>query len=113
MAAETSVDAHLPVTIVLFKLHMELFWEKLRAVFFSTPTDSTTTTTPATTTTNTNTASTTTNTNTDQTTTTTSLDFDSSWDLYLMAALLGLIGALYTMRRQRAALQRQQAPVQW
>jgi hypothetical protein len=117
MAAETSADAHLPVTIVLFKLHMELFWEKLRSVFFSSSTESSATSTPAPTTTNTNTASTTTNTNTDHTTTTTtttttSLDFDSSWDLYLMAALLGLIGALYTMRRQRAALQRQQVPVQ-
>jgi hypothetical protein len=106
MAAETSADAHLPVSIILFKLHLELFWEKLRSIFSSSSTESTTTTsTPSTTT------STPPDTNEDHSTTT--LDFESSWDLYLIAALLGLIGALYTMRRQRAAVQRQgQAPVQ-
>ena len=107
MAAETSAEAYLPVNIVLFKLHLELFWEKLCSIF-SLSTESTTTTTIPTTTTTTATAAT----NEDQSTDTT-IDFDSSWDLYLMAALLGLIGALYTMRRQRAAQQQQvQAPLQ-
>jgi len=107
MAAETSADAYLPVSIVLFKLHLEFLWEKIRSVFSSSPSPSPSPPPPTTTTT-------TTTTNREQST----IDFDSSWDLYLMAALLGLIGALYTMRRQRIALQQQQqqqpvqAPVQ-
>jgi len=94
MAAETSADAYLPVSIVLFKLHLEFLWEKFCSIFSSSPSPTTTTTT----------------TNEERST----IDFDSSWDLYLMAALLGLIGALYTMRRQRVALQQQpvRAPVQ-
>jgi hypothetical protein len=95
MAAETSVDAYLPVSIVLFKLHLEFLWENLYSIFSSTPSTPTPTT----------------STNEEQST----IDLDSSWDLYLIAALLGLIGALYTMRRQRIALQQQppvQAPVQ-
>jgi hypothetical protein len=95
MAAETSADAYLPVSIVLFKLHLEFLWENLRSIFSS----SSPTATPTPTT------------NQEHST----IDLDSSWDLYLMAALLGLIGALYTMRRQRIALQQQppvQAPVQ-
>jgi hypothetical protein len=98
MAVEISVDAYLPVHIVLFKLHLELLWEKFCSIFSSSPSPPppppTTTTTP---------------TNEEPST----IDFNSSWDLYLMAALLGLIGALYTMRRQRVAQQQQvQAPVQ-
>jgi uncharacterized protein HemX len=100
MAAETSADAYLPVNIVLFKLHLELLWEKLLSIFFSSSIESTTTTSTSTTT-----STTATTTNEDHKTT---INFDSSWDLYLMAALLGLIGALYTMRRQRVALQQQQ-----
>ncbi len=93
MAAETSADAYLPVSIVLFRLHMEFFWESLRSIFSLSRSTSTSSSTPTT--------------NEEQST----IDLDSSWDLYLMAALLGLIGALYTMRRQRIALQ-QQPPVQ-
>jgi len=96
MAAETSADAYLPVSIVLFKLHLEFLWEKLSSIFSSSSSP------PPPTTTTTNEEGST-------------IDFNSSWDLYLMAALLGLIGALYTMRRQRVALQQQQpvrAPVQ-
>jgi len=100
MAAETSTDAHLPVSIVLLKLHLELFWEKIYLTLFSSSTESTastqsTTATPPTTT------------NEDPPTTTT-LDLESAWDLYLMAGLLSLIGVLYTMRRQRAAFLQQQ-----
>jgi hypothetical protein len=97
MAAETSADAYLPVSIVLFKLHLEFLWENLRSIFSSSSPTATPTPTPTT--------------NQEHST----IDLDSSWDLYLMAALLGLIGALYTMRRQRIALQQQppvQAPVQ-
>lgn len=91
-ALETSADAYLPVTIVLFKFHLELFWDNLRSLFSSS--------TPA----KTEEAQ-------EQEST---IDLDSSWDLYLMVALLGLIGALYTMRRQRIAVQQPpvQAPVQ-
>ncbi len=89
MAAETNADAYLPVSIVLFKLHLEFLWEKFCSIFSSSPSPTTTTK------------------NEERST----IDFDSSWDLYLMAALLGLIGALYTMRRQRVALQQQQQPV--
>lgn len=96
MAAETSPDAYLPVSIVLFKLHLELLWENLRSIFSSSSQPPSSSPPPTTTTTE------------EQST----IDFDSSWDLYLMAALLGLIGALYTMRRQRLALQNQQRPVQ-
>ena len=94
MAAETNADAHLPVSIVLFKLNLELFWEKLRSAFLSptSPPSPSSSTADA-----------------DQTATT--VDFDSSWDLYLIAVLLGLIGAMYTMRRQRAAQLRRQPPV--
>lgn len=102
MAAETSGDAHLPVTIVLFKLHLELLWEKLCSFFSSSSStdhsSSTTTTTTSTTT----------------TTTENNVDLDSVWDLYLIAALIGFIGALFTMRRQRAAAaaqQQRQVPV--
>ncbi|CAF3665681.1 unnamed protein product [Rotaria sp. Silwood1] len=117
MAAETSADAYLPVSIVLFKLNLQLFWEKLTSIFFSSSsTESmTTSSTTSTSTISTTTTSTTSNVNENHSTI---IDFDSSWDLYLMAALLGLIGALYTIRRQRAALQQQQqqqpvqAPVQ-
>ena len=105
MAAETSADAYLPVSIVLFKLHLELLWEKLSALFFSSSTEPipTSSTTPSTVNVDDNHS--------------TPIETDSSWDLYLMAALLGLIGALYTIRRQRAVLQQQhqqpvQAPVQ-
>ena len=98
MAAETSADAYLPVTIILLKLQLELLWENLRSIFSSSPRPTPTTTT---------------NEEAQQST----IDLESSWDLYLMAALLGLIGALYTMRRQRIAIQQQppppvQAPVQ-
>ncbi|CAF4029184.1 unnamed protein product, partial [Rotaria sordida] len=109
MAAETSTDAYLPVSIVLFKLHLELFLEKLISIFFSSSTESTTTSSTTSAATTTTTSTSTSNVNENHSTT---IDFDSSWDLYLMAALLGLIGALYTIRRQRAALQRQQQPVQ-
>jgi hypothetical protein len=108
MAAETSTEAYLPVSIVLFKLHLELFWENLCSIFSSS--SSTESSSSSSSTTTTTTASATATTNEDPSTT--AIDFDSSWDLYLMAALLGLIGALYTMRRQRAAQQQGQAPVQ-
>ncbi len=85
MAAETSADAYLPVSIVLFKLHLEFLWERFRSIFTSTPT---------------------TNTKEEPTT----IEFHSSWDLYLMVVLLGLIGALYTIRRQRVAFQQQPPP---
>ena len=103
MAADTSAEAYLPVTIVLFKLHLELFWERFFSMFFSPSTESTTTTsTRSTPRTSVNEGHSTAN------------EFDSSWDLYLMAALLGLIGVLFTIRRQRAAVQQpqQQRPVQ-
>jgi hypothetical protein len=104
MAVETSADAYLPVSIVLFKLHLEFLWEKLSSIFSSSSSPPPSSAPPPTTTTTTNEEHST-------------IDFNSSWDLYLMAALLGLIGALYTMRRQRVALQQQQqqpirAPVQ-
>ena len=88
LAAETSTDAYLPVTIILFKLHLEILLEKFSSLFSST---------------------TTTTTKTEDTPSSTSLDDDdgSTWDLYLMIALLGLIAILYTMRRQR-----QRVPVQ-
>jgi hypothetical protein len=111
MAAETSTEAYLPVSIVLFKLHLELFWENLCSIFSSSSsTESSSSSSSSSSTTTTTTASATATTNEDPSTT--AIDFDSSWDLYLMAALLGLIGALYTMRRQRAAQQQGQAPVQ-
>lgn len=96
MAIETSADAYLPVTIVLFKLHLELLWENLRSLFSSSPRETTMK-------------------NEGAPAQDSTIDLDSSWDLYLMVALLGLIGALYTMRRQRIAVQQQppvQAPVQ-
>lgn len=94
MAAETSSDAYLPVSIVLLKLHFELLWEKLCSMFSSSATSESTTSSTA-------------DVHDDNSST---VDLDSSWDLYLMAALLGLIGALYTIRRQRAALLQQQQP---
>jgi len=103
MAAETSTDAHLPVSIVLLKLHLELFWEKIYLTLFSSSTESTASTQSTTTT-----PPTTTNEDSPTTTTTTTLDLESAWDLYLMAGLLSLIGVLYTMRRQRAAFLQQQ-----
>ena len=99
MAVDTSADAYLPVSIVLFKLHLELLWENLRSLFSSTPRARTSTTMK----------------NEEAQAQESTIDLDSSWDLYLMVALLGLIGALYTMRRQRIAVQQQppvQAPVQ-
>ena len=96
MAVETNTDAYLPVTIALLKLQFKIFFEK----FFSLTTKSSSSSTKQT-----------------KTESSTTIDLDSSWDLYVMVVLLGLIGALYTMRRQRAALQQQQqpvqAPVQW
>jgi hypothetical protein len=91
MAVETNTEASLPVAIVLIKLHFQSFFEKL----FSFLNDKST------------------NIKKEQNSPPT-IDFDSSWDLYLIAALLGLIGALYTIRRQRAALRQQagQLPVQ-
>jgi len=104
MAVETSADAYLPVSIVLFKLNLQLLWEKFISIFSDSPPSSPPPPPPTTTTT-----TTTTTTNDEQTT----IEFDSAWDLYLMVALLGLIGALYTMRRQRFAVQQQQQqPVQ-
>jgi hypothetical protein len=90
MAVETTADAYLPVAIVLIKLYFESFFEK----FFSFTNDQSSTIKKE----------------NDSPT----MDLDSSWDLYLMAALLGLIGALYTIRRQRVALRQQagQLPVQ-
>jgi hypothetical protein len=78
MAVETNAD--LPVAIVLLKLHLQNFFE----TFFSFTNEKST------------------NIKTENNTPTE--DLDSSWDLYLMAVLLALIGALYTRRRQRAAL---------
>lgn len=102
MAAETSADAHLPVSIVLFKLHLEFLWERLRAYFSSSSPPPSTTDQPTTT------STTNANPNLND-----AAEFDSFWDLYLIAALIGFIGALFTMRRQRAALRRQgQIPVQ-
>jgi hypothetical protein len=88
MAIETNAEAYLPVGIVLIKLYFQLFLESLFPFSSekSAPVKQETTNTPSTS------------------------DFDSSWDLYLMAGLLGLIGALLTMRRQRVALR--QPPVQ-
>ena len=110
MAAETSVEAHLPVSIVLFKLHFQLLWEKIYAKLFLSSSDSTTTNTQS------DTSSSTplqpppivTADEDHHSSSTTPIELDSSWDLYLMVLLLGLIGALYTMRRQRAALLQQQ-----
>ena len=82
MAIETNAEAYLPVGIALIKLYFQLFVEN----FFpfsnekSAPVKQGTASTSSTS------------------------DFDSSWDLYLMAALIGLIGALLTIRRQRIAL---------
>jgi len=80
MAVETNTDAYLPVAIVLVKLHLESFFERLFSKSGSSNVKDT----------KENDSST--------------ADLDSLWDLYLMAGLLGLIGALYTIRRQRAAL---------
>jgi hypothetical protein len=90
MAVETTADAYLPVAIVLIKLHFESIFE----LFFPSINDKSA---PI-----------------KKETDSPTVDLDSSWDLYLMAALLGLIGALYTIRRQRTALRRQagQLPVQ-
>jgi len=80
MAVETNTDAYLPVAIVLVKLHLESFFERLFSKSESSNIKDTK--------------------ENDSSTD----DLDSLWDLYLMAGLLGLIGALYTIRRQRAAL---------
>ncbi|CAF3921824.1 unnamed protein product, partial [Adineta steineri] len=86
MAVEANSDAYLPVTIVLFKLYLESIYEKLFSNDKST--------------------------NKKETNSPPSVDLDSLWDLYLIAALLGLIGALYTIRRQRAVLRQRAVPVQ-
>ncbi|CAF4351597.1 unnamed protein product [Adineta steineri] len=86
MAVEANSDAYLPVTIVLFKLYLESVYEKLFSNDKST--------------------------NKKETNSPPSVDLDSLWDLYLIAALLGLIGALYTIRRQRAVLRQRAVPVQ-
>ena len=93
MAVETNADAYLPVAIVLIKLYLQTYVENFFNFFNSKPTTTTTTTS-----------------STKQENDFTMGDADSSWDLYLIAALLGLIGALYTIRRQRMALRR--LPVQ-
>lgn len=77
MAVETNGDAYLPVAIVLIKLYFQTFVEKIFSFSQEKSTITKQENPPPTT------------------------DFDSSWDLYLMAALLGLIGALFTIRRQR------------
>jgi hypothetical protein len=89
MAVEVNPEASLPVAIVLLKLQFESFFEKLFSWTSDKPIDTKENELPA-------------------------IDLDLSWDLYLMAALLGLIGALYTILRQRAALRQQgvQRPVQ-
>jgi hypothetical protein len=94
MAVETSIDAYLPVTIVLFKLHVEQFFERLFSGSKPAATATTTTTTAATMAKPT------------QANPSAAIDVDTLWDLYLMAALLGLIGALFTLRRQRVAFRR-------
>ena len=100
MAVETNADAYLPVAIILIKLYFQTFVENLFNFRQERPTTTTTTsTTTATMTTSSN-----------QEDHSSIIDVESSWDLYLMAALLGLIGALYTIRRQRMALR--QLPVQ-
>ncbi|CAF2524982.1 unnamed protein product [Rotaria sp. Silwood2] len=90
MALETNAEAYLPVAIVLVKLKFQIFFENLFSNFFS----------------STNNKSSNTNENDSAT-----IDLDSSWDLYLMVVLLGLIGVLYTIRRQRVALLQQQVQV--
>ncbi len=84
MAIETNTDAYLPVVIVLIKLYFQTFLEKL----FTFSNEKII----------------------KQENPSSRMNLDSSWDLYLIAALLGFIGALYTIRRQRIALR--QLPVQ-
>ncbi len=84
MAIETNTDAYLPVVIVLIKLYFQTFLEKL----FTFSNEKII----------------------KQENSSSKMNLDSSWDLYLIAALLGFIGALYTIRRQRIALR--QLPVQ-
>ncbi|CAF3624464.1 unnamed protein product, partial [Rotaria sordida] len=93
MALETNVDAYLPVAIVLLKLKFEIIFENLFSNFFSFTNNKSS--------------------NTEENNSAT-IDLDSSWDLYLMVILLGLIGVLYTIRRQRAAVLQQpvQVPMQ-
>lgn len=98
MAVETNADAYLPVAIILIKLSLQTFFENLFNFRQERPTASATTTSTTTTTAN------------NQEDHSSMPDVESSWDLYLIAALLGLIGALYTIRRQRMALR--QLPVQ-
>ena len=86
MAVETNIEAYLPVTIVLIKLQIESFFERLFSNSKSPSSTSPPTSQPL------------------EDKQSTSVDIDALWDFYLMAALLGLIGALYTIRRQRAAL---------
>ena len=88
MATETNAEAYLPVAIVLIKLYLQLLFES----FFSASKEKSPPTT------------------TKQEPLPSTTDYNSLWDLYLMAALLGLIGALFTIRRQRIALAR--PPVQ-
>lgn len=88
LAAETSAEAYLPVTVILFKLNLELLLEKFYSIFSSSPPSSSSSST------------TTTTENPDSP----AVDLESTWDLYLMVVLLGLIALLYTMRRQRLAI---------
>ena len=77
LAVETNADAYLPVAIVLIKLHLQMFIEKLFTFESENQAGEKINNPPI-------------------------EDAESLWDLYLMAALLGLIGALYTIRRHRA-----------
>ena len=77
LAVETNADAYLPIAIVLIKLHLQMFIEKLFTFESENQAGEKINNPPI-------------------------EDAESLWDLYLMAALLGLIGALYTIRRHRA-----------
>lgn len=83
MALESNKDAYLPVVLVLFRLEFENIFKRLLSISFSSNNDK-----PS-------------NIN----------DLNSSWDIYLMVLLIGLISVLYTIRRQRLALR--QPPVQF
>lgn len=97
MAVETNADAYLPVAIVLIKLHLQTFFESLFS--FSSYEKSSSSSSQQQTT------------RKKETINIPQDDIEPSWDLYLMAALIGLIGALYLIRRQRIAALRQ-LPVQ-
>ncbi|CAF1147680.1 unnamed protein product [Rotaria magnacalcarata] len=86
MALDTNREAYLPVALVLIKIQFELAFKKLFSIFFSS-----TKTKP-------------TNTKENHSNT---LGLESSWDIYLMLILCGLIGIFYTIRRQRVALEQQ------